>query len=86
MTPLMRSAALTSLLLAAVSERPALACSVCFGAGDNAGLVKAFYFGGAILLTCTFALIGGLVWAIVRLEKARLARDRAAGLHAEDAA
>ncbi|TPW21896.1 MAG: hypothetical protein FD126_235 [Elusimicrobia bacterium] len=62
------------------------ACTVCFGANDNGQLSKAFYFGGVILLTCTFGLVGGLVYAIVRMEGARTARDRAAGLYADETA
>lgn len=65
---------------------PLWACTVCFGANDNGQLSKAFYFGGVILLTCTFGLVGGLVYAIVRMEKARTARDRAAGLYADETA
>lgn len=62
------------------------ACTVCFGANDNTQLSKAFYFGGVILLTCTFALVGGVVYFIIRLERERTARDRAAGLYADETA
>lgn len=63
----------------------AWACAVCFGQSDNKNLGTAFYIGGAILLGCTFSLLGGLVYAIMRMEKARLAQDRAMGLLDEGA-
>lgn len=71
-------------LLLQHAQAPLWACTVCFGANDNGQLSRAFFFGGVILLTCTFALLGGLVYAIVRLEKERTARDRAAGLFADE--
>ena len=67
-------------LLLAVLPRGAEACAVCFGQGDNKGLVKGLYLGGALLLACTFGLLGAMVYAIMRLEKARLREDRRLGL------
>ncbi|MBI3299799.1 MAG: hypothetical protein HYZ75_16655 [Elusimicrobia bacterium] len=58
----------------------AAACAVCFGVNDNKDVVKAFYIGGVILLVCTFSLVGALIYAIVRLEKARQVQDRKLGL------
>lgn len=81
--PLMPSPAA---LLLQYAQARLWACTVCFGVNDNGQLSKAFYLGGALLLTCTFALVGGLVYAIVRMEKARTARDRAAGLYADETA
>ena len=72
-----RPALAAALLLA---PKAAAACAVCFGADDNKGVVKAFYLGGAILLGCTFGLLGALIYAIVRLEKARQVQDRKHGL------
>lgn len=71
-------------LLLQHAQSPLWACTVCFGANDNTQLSKAFYLGGVILLTCTFALVAGLVYFIVRLERERTARDRAAGLYADE--
>ena len=68
-----------ALLLSLIPIR-AWACAVCFGQGDNKDLLKGLYLGGALLLACTFGLLGGMVYAIMRLEKARLVEDRRLGL------
>lgn len=68
-----------ALAFAALPSR-AFACAVCFGQADNQSLVKGFTIGGAMLLTFTFSLLGALVYAVVRLEKTRLAADRRLGL------
>ena len=68
------------------AQTPLWACAVCFGANDNGQLSKAFFFGGVILLTCTFGMLGGLVYAIMRLERERTARDRVAGLYKDEPA
>lgn len=64
----------------------ARACATCFSGSDTSDLSKAFYLGGALLLACTFGLVGGLVYAIVRLERRREERDRAAGLYPDGGA
>ena len=79
----MRAASLAFLL--ARLPRTASACAVCFGQNDNKTLGLAFYIGGAILLGCTFSLLGALVYSIMRLEKARLVQDRRLGLVDEGA-
>lgn len=68
-----------ALALAACPVR-AWGCAVCFGQADNQALVRGFTLGGVILLTCTFSLLGALVYAVMRLEKTRLAEDRRLGL------
>ena len=73
-------------LLLQYAQSSLWACTVCFGANDNGQLSKAFYIGGVVMLTCTFSLLGGLIYAIVRLEKGRTARDRAAGLYKDEPA
>lgn len=69
---------LASLLLNGASK--VHACAVCFGKDDNPNLAKAFYIGGGLLLTCTFAILGGLIYAIHQMEKARLKEDLRLGL------
>lgn len=73
-------------LLLQYAQASLWACTVCFGANDNGQLSKAFFWGGVILLTCTFGMLGGLIYAIVRLEKERSARDHAAGLYKDEPA
>jgi hypothetical protein len=73
-------------LLLQYAQAPLWACTVCFGANDNVELSKAFYLGGALLLTCTFAILGALALFIYRQERERTVRDRAAGLYADETA
>lgn len=61
------------------AARTASACAVCFGADDK-NVVNAFYIGGALLILMTFVLLGGLVYAVHRMERSRLAEDRRLGL------
>ena len=68
---------LAKLLL--LGARSASACAVCFGA-DNNNVVNAFYIGGGVLIGMTFLLLGGLAYAVYRLERSRLAEDRRLGL------
>ncbi|MBI5594934.1 MAG: hypothetical protein HY928_02470 [Elusimicrobia bacterium] len=57
----------------------ASACAVCFGADDK-NVVNAFYIGGVILIAMTFILLGGLAYAVHRMERSRLSEDRRLGL------
>ena len=54
---------------------PARACAVCFGRGDNAGLISGLTWGIVILVGATFLSLGGLVAAVVQMEKRKLQAD-----------
>jgi len=62
--------------LAVLLPAAARACPVCFGAdADQAGLGAAFNLAITILLGVTFALIGGGIAWVARIEKRRKALD-----------
>lgn len=67
-------------LLLRYAPSMANACAVCFGGNDNKSVIRAFYWGGGVLLFCTFGLLGSMIYGIARMEKTRLAQDRARGL------
>ncbi len=49
------------------------ACAVCFGGGDS-NLTRGFFWGILIMLILPFALMGGLITAIVRSTRRKAAR------------
>ncbi len=57
--------------LAALSPRPAMACTVCFGVGNAGDLARGLTLGLLVLLVATFSLLATLVAAIWRMEKRR---------------
>lgn len=56
---------------------PLLACAVCFGANDNAGLAQGLTWGLFLLLFFTFAILGALCTAVYKIEKGREVADHA---------
>lgn len=59
---------------AALALRPesTLACAVCFGQDvENKGLVSGLSWGLLVLLGSTFAILGVLTAAVVRIERGR---------------
>ncbi|MDE2292521.1 MAG: hypothetical protein KGL53_10605 [Elusimicrobia bacterium] len=67
-----------------VLTSPAWCCAVCFGASDDKSVIRAFCLGGVVLLVCAFGSLAAIVTTVVRAEKVREARDRAAGLLDEE--
>ena len=68
------------LALQALAPKAALACAVCFGAdSENAGLAQGLTWGLVVLLGSTFTLLGSMVYAVVRIERRRLALQAATG-------
>ena len=60
-----------ALVLLALSS-PAAACTACMGqAGDNRGFFDGLWWGIVLLLSTTMLLVGGIVWALRTVEKAR---------------
>ena len=60
--------------LAALALRPenALACAVCFGQDvENKGLASGLSWGLVLLLGSTFAILGVLTAAVMRIERGR---------------
>jgi hypothetical protein len=52
--------------------RAASACAVCFGKSEGAkGLLDGLWWGIILLLSATFAMVGGIGWALYKTEKAR---------------
>ncbi len=71
----MNAAVLAAGLLALAG--PAAACATCFGAADGTGLYDGIWWGIVLLLTVTFALVGGFAYTLWRVEKARLRAENA---------
>lgn len=58
--------------LLALAPNAASACAVCFGKSEGAkGLLDGLWWGIILLLTATFATVGGIGWALWKVEKAR---------------
>jgi acyl-coenzyme A thioesterase PaaI-like protein len=77
----MRRALTTLTVLAAaalLSEAPAAACAVCFGAGNNPNFVRAITLGIVVLLATVFSLLTALITAVWRIEKRRALSEAAA--------
>ena len=51
--------------------KPVLACAVCFGAGDNPAIPRAFTWGILVLLGFTFLVLGAFAVSVYRLEARR---------------
>lgn len=68
----MRLAALLSLLAG-----PASACPSCMGSADGSGVYDGIWWGIVLLLSVTFALVGGFAWTLWRVEKARMRAESA---------
>ena len=56
----------------------AYSCAVCFGKGDNPGLVSGLTWGLFILIGATFVSVAWLTAAMVRMEKRKAAADQLA--------
>ena len=50
---------------------PLLACAVCFGGNDNAGLVSGLNWGIFVLMFFTFSILASLMFAVYKIEKGR---------------
>lgn len=76
--------AVTALSSGALLALPklALGCAVCFG-GEEVRLVKAFYWGGGLLLALTFGILAVLVRYILRSERRKKELYRSQGLMKE---
>lgn len=62
--------------LAALLPQAASACAVCFG--SNEALASGLNWGIGILLSFTCLTVGGITWAVVKVEKSRAAAEAAA--------
>lgn len=55
------------------------ACPVCFGGSQSEGLLRGFFWGFMILLGFTFLLLGGIGYAVYKIEKHRGALEKLEG-------
>jgi hypothetical protein len=64
-------------LLALLSPQPASACAVCFGrSAGQEGLISGLTWGLFILIGFTMLALGSIAVTIVRIEKARAAKEK----------
>lgn len=67
---------LTAAALLAVAPGFAAACPVCFGAAAGAkSLFDGIWWGIVLLLSVTMCMVGGIAWALYKVEKNRLAHE-----------
>lgn len=58
-------------LLAALLPQEALACAVCYTPDTESGLAMGLTWGLVILITSTFAIVGTLFVAVIKMERAK---------------
>lgn len=63
--------------LLALLASPASACSVCMGGGSGGTGAEGWRWAILLLLGVTMSLVGGVAWALWRVEKARAAAEGA---------
>ena len=73
----MKTPALAALLAAIPGF--AGACATCFGAGsDQKGLLDGIWWGIVLLITVVMSCVGGIAYALWKIEKKKVAKEAAA--------